>query len=80
IIAATAVTPEAINFMASKARGLICLTLDEQRCEQLGLHAMVADNGCTYGTAFTVSIDAAQGISTGISAADRAHTIQLAVA
>ncbi|WP_169449563.1 bifunctional 3,4-dihydroxy-2-butanone-4-phosphate synthase/GTP cyclohydrolase II [Oceanobacter kriegii] len=80
ILAAEAVTPEAINFMALHARGLICLTLSEQRCEQLGLHAMVPQNGCTYGTAFTVSIEAAEGVTTGISAADRARTVQAAVA
>ncbi len=80
ILAADAVTPETINFMALHARGLICLTLSEQRCEQLGLNAMVPDNGCTYGTAFTVSIEAAEGVTTGISAADRARTVQAAVA
>lgn len=80
IIAAEAVTPEAINFMAQHARGLICLTLSEERCEQLGLHAMVPENGCTFGTAFTVSIEAAEGVTTGISAADRARTVLAAVA
>ncbi|WP_221796320.1 bifunctional 3,4-dihydroxy-2-butanone-4-phosphate synthase/GTP cyclohydrolase II [Oceanobacter mangrovi] len=80
ILAASAVTPEAINFMAMKARGLICLTLSEERCDQLGLYAMVPQNGCTYGTAFTVSIEAAEGVTTGISAADRARTVLAAVA
>lgn len=80
VMAAEAVTPEAINFMATHARGLICLTLDEQRCQQLGLPMMVPNNGCTYGTAFTTSVDAANNISTGISAADRAETIRVAVA
>lgn len=80
VMASEAVTPEAINFMATHARGLICLTLDEARCEQLGLAMMVPQNGCAYGTAFTVSVDGAHGVTTGISAADRARTIELAVA
>lgn len=80
VMAAEAVTPEAINFMATHARGLICLTLDESRCEQLGLKMMVPDNGCAYGTAFTMSVDAAINVTTGISAADRAETIRAAVA
>ena len=80
VMAAEFVTPEAINFMARFGRGLICLTLTEERCEQLGLRPMVQNNGTAYGTNFTVSIEAAQGVSTGISAADRAHTIRVAVA
>jgi len=74
------VTPEAINFMARFGRGLICLTLTEARCRQLELAPMVQVNGTQYGTNFTVSIEAAQGVTTGISAADRARTIQAAVA
>lgn len=80
VMAAEFVTPEAINFMAKYGRGLICLTLTEERCKQLGLKQMVADNHAPHGTAFTVSIEAAQGVTTGISAADRAHTIKTAVA
>jgi 3,4-dihydroxy 2-butanone 4-phosphate synthase/GTP cyclohydrolase II len=80
VMAAEAITPEAINFMAKHARGLICLTLTEEHVRRLGLNMMVADNRATHGTAFTVSIDAASGISTGISAADRAKTIRDAVA
>ncbi len=80
VIAAECVTPEAINFMAKHGRGLICLTLTPQRCRQLGLRLMAEENGTPYGTAFTVSIEAAQGVTTGISAHDRAHTIRTAVA
>jgi len=80
VMAAEAITPEAINFMATHARGLICLTLNEARCEQLGLQMMVPNNGCAYGTAFTISVDAAQNVTTGISAADRAETVRAAVA
>ncbi|MBM4379894.1 MAG: 3,4-dihydroxy-2-butanone-4-phosphate synthase [Deltaproteobacteria bacterium] len=80
VMAAQHVTPEAINFMATHARGLICLTLTEQRIAQLGLPLMVTDNTSPYQTAFTVSIEAASGVTTGISAADRARTIQVAVA
>ena len=80
VMASEAVTPEAINFMATHARGLICLTLDEARCEQLGLQMMVPNNGCAYGTAFTISVDGAHNVTTGISASDRAETIRLAVA
>ena len=80
VMAADFVTPEAINFMARHARGLICLTLEEQRCRQLNLPLMVADNRTPHGTAFTMSIEAATGVTTGISAADRARTVQLAVA
>ena len=80
VLAADHVTPEAINFMARFGRGLICLTLTRQRCEQLQLPPMVPRNGTKMGTAFTVSIEAAEGVTTGISAADRAHTVQAAVA
>ncbi len=80
VLAAEHVTPQAINFMATHARGLICLTLTRQRCAQLGLKAMVEHNGSSHGTAFTASIEAAEGVTTGISAADRAHTIAVAVA
>jgi 3,4-dihydroxy-2-butanone 4-phosphate synthase len=66
--------------MAKHGRGLICLTLTDERCKQLGLRQMVADNQTPYSTAFTVSIEAAEGVTTGISAADRATTIQAAVA
>ena len=74
------VRPEAINFMASYGRGLICLTLTRERCEHLRLPLMVQDNPTPHSTNFTVSIEAAQGVTTGISAADRAHTIRAAVA
>jgi len=80
VLAAEHVTPEAINFMAKHGRGLICLTLTEDRCRQLGLELMVRDNRTPHGTAFTVSIEAAEGVTTGISAHDRARTIQAAVA
>ncbi len=79
-MAAEKVTPEAINFMARYGRGLICLSLDHQIVEQLQLPLMVQDNRSPYKTAFTVSIEARQGVTTGISAADRARTIQAAVA
>jgi 3,4-dihydroxy 2-butanone 4-phosphate synthase/GTP cyclohydrolase II len=79
IMAAECVTPEAINFMARFGRGLICLTLTEQRCRQLRLPLMVSDNQAAYSTNFTVSIEAAEGVTTGISAADRASTILAAV-
>jgi 3,4-dihydroxy 2-butanone 4-phosphate synthase/GTP cyclohydrolase II len=78
VIAADMVNPEAINFMATHGRGLICLTLTEHRCKRLGLHPMVARNEDEFGTAFTVSVDAAVGVTTGISAADRALTIRIA--
>ena len=78
-MAAECVTPEAINFMAKYGRGLICLTLTEERLRELQIPMMVADNTSIYGTAFTVSIEARHGVSTGISAADRAHTILTAV-
>jgi 3,4-dihydroxy 2-butanone 4-phosphate synthase/GTP cyclohydrolase II len=80
VMAAEFVTPEAINFMAKHARGLICLTLTEQRCKLLELPMMAANNGTSFGTNFTVSIEAAEGVTTGISAADRAKTVQAAVA
>jgi len=80
VMAAEHVTPEAINFMVKHARGLVCLTLTDARCRQLGLKQMVSDNQTPHGTAFTVSIEAAEGVTTGISAADRAVTIQAAVA
>ncbi|WP_153101749.1 bifunctional 3,4-dihydroxy-2-butanone-4-phosphate synthase/GTP cyclohydrolase II [Paraburkholderia hayleyella] len=80
VIAADFITPEAINFMARYGRGLICLTLTQERCKQLNLPLMAHRNGTQYGTAFTVSIEAAEGVTTGISAADRARTIATAVA
>ena len=80
IMAAEHVTPEAINFMATHGRGLICLTMTKERCERLGLPPMVQDNNAQYTTNFTVSIEAAEGVTTGISAADRARTVQAAVA
>lgn len=79
VMAAQHVTPEAINFMARFGRGLICLTLTRERCEFLQLPPMAARNGTVHSTAFTVSIEAAQGVTTGISAADRARTIETAV-
>ncbi|WP_199608967.1 bifunctional 3,4-dihydroxy-2-butanone-4-phosphate synthase/GTP cyclohydrolase II [Flocculibacter collagenilyticus] len=80
IMAADYVTPEAINFMATHGRGLICLTLTKQRCQQLNLPLMVDENNAQFSTNFTVSIEAAEGVTTGISAADRARTIKAAVA
>jgi len=79
VIAAEMVRPEDINFMAKYARGLICLTLSRERCEQLRLPLMVQANGAAYSTNFTVSIEAAEGVTTGISAADRALTVRTAV-
>src|SRR4026207_496159 len=79
VCAAEKVTPEIINFMARHARGLICMPLTEERCDELHLTTQVADNTSFLGTAFTVSIDARKGITTGISAADRATTLQVAV-
>lgn len=79
VLAADFVSPEAINFMARYGRGLICLTLTEERCAQLNLPMMTSRNGTSYGTNFTASIEAAEGVTTGISAADRAKTIQVAV-
>jgi 3,4-dihydroxy 2-butanone 4-phosphate synthase/GTP cyclohydrolase II len=80
VLASDHVTAEAVNFMARFGRGLICLTLTRERCEFLKLPPMAAQNGTVYSTAFTVSIEAAEGVTTGISAADRARTIQVAVA
>src|SRR6476620_7780405 len=80
VLAADHVTPEAINFMARFGRGLICLTLTRDRCELLQLPPMATRNGTKHSTAFTVSIEAAEGVTTGISAADRARTVQAAVA
>ena len=80
VLAADHVTAEAVNFMAKHGRGLICLTLTRERCQQLNLPLMVRDNGTSMGTNFTVSIEAASGVTTGISAADRALTIKTAVA
>ena len=80
VCAAEKVTPEIINFMAKFGRGLICLPLTAQKCDSLGLYPQTLDNTARFGTAFTVSIDAAEGISTGISAADRARTVQAAIA
>jgi 3,4-dihydroxy 2-butanone 4-phosphate synthase/GTP cyclohydrolase II len=78
-MAAQFVTPEAINFMAKEGRGLICLALTPERCDELGLDLMAAKNESAFETAFTVSIEARSGVSTGISAADRARTIQVAI-
>jgi 3,4-dihydroxy 2-butanone 4-phosphate synthase/GTP cyclohydrolase II len=78
-MAAQFATPEAINFMAKEARGLICLALTPERCDELGLDLMAAKNETPLQTAFTVAIEARDGVTTGISAADRAHTIQVAV-
>lgn len=80
VCAAEKVTPEVINFMARFGRGLICLPLTRDKCSSLGLYPQAVDNTARYGTAFTVSVDAAEGISTGISAADRAHTIHKVIA
>lgn len=78
-MAAEMVTPEAINFMAKEGRGLICLSLTEERADELGLDPMVSENDSSFETAFTVSIEAKRGVTTGISAADRAHTIKVAI-
>ena len=80
VMAAEHVTPEAINFMAKYGRGLICMPMSRARCEQLDLPLMVRANGSGFGTKFTVSIEAREGVTTGISAADRARTVQAAVA
>jgi 3,4-dihydroxy 2-butanone 4-phosphate synthase/GTP cyclohydrolase II len=80
VLAADFVTPDTINFMATYARGLICLTLTEERCRQLNLAPMVNENRSRIGTAFTASIEAAVGVTTGISAADRARTVRAAIA
>jgi 3,4-dihydroxy 2-butanone 4-phosphate synthase/GTP cyclohydrolase II len=79
VISAQFATPEAINFMATHARGLICLSLTEERADELGLRPMTEHNEAPLGTAFTVSIEAREGVTTGISAADRSHTIQVAI-
>jgi 3,4-dihydroxy 2-butanone 4-phosphate synthase / GTP cyclohydrolase II len=79
IIPAQMATPDAVNFMATHGRGLICLCLTRERCEQLELSPMVRENGTVLGTAFTVSIEAREGITTGISAADRARTVSVAI-
>ncbi|MHC4757494.1 MAG: bifunctional 3,4-dihydroxy-2-butanone-4-phosphate synthase/GTP cyclohydrolase II [Planctomycetota bacterium] len=80
ICSAEKVTPEHINFMAKYGRGLICLPLTADKCDSLGLYQQTVENTARFGTAFTVSVDAADGVSTGISAADRARTIQVAIA
>ncbi|MDR3322976.1 MAG: 3,4-dihydroxy-2-butanone-4-phosphate synthase [Zoogloeaceae bacterium] len=80
IVAAEHVTPELINFMVTHCRGLVCLTITEARARQLGLTQMAVENKTPYGTAFTVSIEAAEGVTTGISAFDRARTVEAAVA
>ena len=79
LMCADAVRPEDINFMARFGRGLVCLTLTQEKCKALRLPLMVSDNGSGFGTNFTVSIEAAQGVTTGISAHDRAHTVRTAV-
>ncbi len=79
-MAAQMVTPEAINFMAREGRGLICLSLTQERADYLDLPLMVHENSSSFGTAFTISIEARRGVTTGISAADRSHTIQVAIA
>ncbi len=78
-LAAEHITPAAINFMATHGRGLICLCLTEERCDELGLRPMTYNNETPFETAFTVAIEAREGVTTGISAADRAHTIQVAI-
>jgi len=78
-IAAQFATPEAVNFMVTHARGLVCLCLTEERCDELGLRQMTEQNETPFGTAFTVSVEAREGVSTGISAHDRSRTIQVAV-
>ncbi|WP_323841011.1 MULTISPECIES: 3,4-dihydroxy-2-butanone-4-phosphate synthase [unclassified Moraxella] len=80
VIASSHITPEAINFMITHARGLVCLTITEERAEQLNLGLMSGKNGAKFSTNFTVSIEAAEGVTTGISAADRALTVQRAIA
>src|ERR1700747_2093801 len=79
VVPAQFATPDAINFMARHARGLICLALTQQRVEKLVLPLMSQQNGTRHQTAFTVSIEAREGVTTGISAADRAKTIQVAI-
>ena len=78
-MAAELVTPEAINFMATHGRGLVCLAMPGERLDELDLAPMAPDNTALHGTAFTISIDAKEGVTTGISAHDRAHTIKAAV-
>src|ERR687896_2651873 len=78
-IAAQFATPEAVNFMTKEARGLICLCLTEERCDELGLRQMTERNETPYGTAFTVSVEAREGVTTGISAPDRSRTVQVAI-
>jgi 3,4-dihydroxy 2-butanone 4-phosphate synthase/GTP cyclohydrolase II len=78
-IAAQFATPEAVNFMTKEGRGLICLCLTEDRCDELGLRQMTDRNETPYGTAFTISVEAREGVTTGISAPDRSHTIQVAI-
>jgi len=80
VCAAEKATPEIINFMAKFGRGLICLPLTAEKCDSLGLYPQTVENTARFETAFTVSIDAAEGVTTGISAADRARTIQVAIA
>jgi 3,4-dihydroxy 2-butanone 4-phosphate synthase/GTP cyclohydrolase II len=79
VMAAQFATPEAINFMAKEARGLICLALTPERCDELGLDLMAAKNESALETAFTVTIEAREGVTTGISAQDRARTVQVAI-
>ena len=79
VIAAEHVTADVVNFMATHARGWICLALTPERCEELGLELMTAKNDTPYETPFTVTIEAAEGVTTGISTAERAHTIRTAV-
>ena len=79
VLAAQFITSEAVNFMAKEGRGLVCLALTPDRCDELGLDLMAAKNEDPLKTAFTISIDAREGVTTGISPAERAHTIQLAI-
>src|SRR5919204_2738818 len=78
-LAAQFATPEAINFMATHGRGLVCLALTPERCDELELDLMAAKNESPFQTAFTVSVEAKEGVTTGISAADRARTVQVAI-
>ena len=78
VVAAECITPEIVNFMAREGRGLICMPMSRARCEQLDLPLMVDDNRASHGTNFTLSIEAATGVTTGISAADRSHTVKAA--
>ncbi|MGH9664120.1 MAG: 3,4-dihydroxy-2-butanone-4-phosphate synthase, partial [Bryobacteraceae bacterium] len=79
-VAAEKITPEIINFMATHGRGLICLAMSADRCDALQLPLMSSNNTSRFGTAFCESVDAKEGVSTGISAADRAHTIRVSIA